>query len=88
MADPGFPMGGTNPVEEGADVPHRHFLEKKTKMKELGAVGGWGLGVGGRRGVPPGSTTEDNHSFMAKARLIYLLDYITPTEFFSDWRSQ
>ena len=43
VADPGFPIGGANPVGRGADVQCGHFVAKMyAKMKELGPVGGRG----------------------------------------------
>ena len=40
MADPGFPVGGVDPLG-GMDPRRRHFLAKMyVKMKELDPVGG------------------------------------------------
>ena len=50
MADPGFPVGGVDPLG-GVDLGHGHFLVKMyVKMKELGPVEG-----GRALGTPPRS---------------------------------
>ena len=41
MADPGFPIGGHQPVREAIDLQRGHFLVKMyAKTKELGPAGG------------------------------------------------
>ena len=53
VADPGFPMGGVDPLWGGMDPQHGCFSVKMyVKMKELGPVGGV------RPARPPRSANE------------------------------
>ena len=54
VADPGFPVGGHQPVGGGTNLQRVHFLGKTyVKMKEIDPVGG-----GRAAAPPPGSANE------------------------------